>query len=33
MKNKLIIEGQEFELPQHLIEEIKERLTPKVKKS
>jgi hypothetical protein len=32
MKNKLIIEGQEFELPQSLVDEIKERLTPKVKK-
>lgn len=32
MKNKIIIEGQEFELPQSLVDEIKERLTPKVKK-
>jgi hypothetical protein len=29
MKNKLIIEGKEFDLPQSLVDEIKEKLSPK----
>jgi hypothetical protein len=28
MKNKIIIEGQEFDLPQSLVDEIKDRLKP-----